>query len=589
MFSTPRNNTSAALHAFARTTGKVLPALFFVVTAALLLRYILLYGAEEKRSAWDRPIYGDAGGYYVYLPAQFIYDFNGTKLTPQTWFEFGQGYSVNEGRIATKYTYGVAALQAPFFAAVHLCIKASGGKADGVSPGYNYVMLLAAAFYLLLGLWFLYRFLKFYFSGSLSVLILMLVVAATNLWHYSTVMAGMSHVYSFFLISLLLFQFRSYLTDRKFYRIVIAALAFGFIVLIRPTNALVGISLLFLDTKNSSDVWQRIRLFLQPRVLACFILLPVLIFLPQLQYWHFLTGSYVHWSYGNERFDNWLHPDFAGAWFAPRGGMIPFVPLMAVVFIAMIVSVVRRNANSRWLFALFLLQSYLYASWDNVSFGQCGFGNRNYIDWLPVLALPLGQLLLLLYRSRFVFFAGGMLVLSLVVVMHFKLHNRFDTCFHGDGDWDWKEYKYLLFAESYNATEGYEHNDLQLPYAHAYAGKYVGLLTTNGHINTSGFHFRQGDQTHSHFRSLRFETQVLLPHATKAKLFCRVWMMTPNGDPVYWAEEPLTLPASTGEWKKASLFCALPPWTSPDCMIHAMLHTESSDSIFVDNSRIELR
>jgi hypothetical protein len=60
-------------------------------------------------------IWADKAGYYIYLPAFFIYNFQVDGLPAEIDKKTGNGFIVRDGKIITKYTYGVALLQAPFF------------------------------------------------------------------------------------------------------------------------------------------------------------------------------------------------------------------------------------------------------------------------------------------------------------------------------------------------------------------------------------------------------------------------------------------------------------------------------------------
>lgn len=87
-------------------------------------------------------LWSDAEGYYLYLPALFIYG-GFEKVPVRTEVQFPK-YPGTDKHF-TKYTYGVALMQAPFFAAAHAIAKA-GGKADGYSSFYVYGVLCAAFF-----------------------------------------------------------------------------------------------------------------------------------------------------------------------------------------------------------------------------------------------------------------------------------------------------------------------------------------------------------------------------------------------------------------------------------------------------------
>jgi hypothetical protein len=113
-----------------------------------------------------------------------------------------------ENRVETKYTYGVALLQLPFFLIADGITVVSGEfPRDGFSYYYQKAINFAAAFYLSLGLFILFLALKVYFNYKNKIVFATLVALflGTNLYYYGIIETGMSHIYSFFLFSCLIY------------------------------------------------------------------------------------------------------------------------------------------------------------------------------------------------------------------------------------------------------------------------------------------------------------------------------------------------------------------------------------------------
>src|SRR5690554_4943446 len=101
---------------------------------------------------WRSKLWADQAGYYVYLPAFFIYDFDGNRMPEDIVEKTGDGFSIDDqGKIITRYTTGVAIMQAPFFLAIHSLQGLSGQEQDGFSGIYHYVSSIAAIFYAFMG------------------------------------------------------------------------------------------------------------------------------------------------------------------------------------------------------------------------------------------------------------------------------------------------------------------------------------------------------------------------------------------------------------------------------------------------------
>ena len=141
-------------------------------------------------------IFSDPMGYYQYLPAIFI-DHNLKDMEYTVPLENGNMLSV--------FHIGIAILQLPFFLLSHLIVLISGGEANGYSSIYMYGVGAAASFYLAVGVYFLHKFLSHFYSNSHVVIALLILVFGTNLFYYSAFQAGMSHVYSFGVVALIMY------------------------------------------------------------------------------------------------------------------------------------------------------------------------------------------------------------------------------------------------------------------------------------------------------------------------------------------------------------------------------------------------
>ncbi len=118
--------------------------------------------------------YGDSLGYYMYLPAAFIYhNLDHIDQLPKDkgiddgiqWYASHiQDQLTPNGRVLDQYTYGIALMELPFFLLAHAYEKAAGLPANGYSYTYNYLIKVSAFLYALLGLMLLYKILRRYFD-----------------------------------------------------------------------------------------------------------------------------------------------------------------------------------------------------------------------------------------------------------------------------------------------------------------------------------------------------------------------------------------------------------------------------------------
>jgi hypothetical protein len=275
----------------------VKPALFVLFFAICCF---LSFNRHSKSKIFDNSsqIWGDKAGYYIYLPALFIYHFQAANLPEHIETNTGNGFSTDreKNKITTKYTYGVALMQAPFFIVAHLLAKLLGYPADGFSMIYNKMILIASVFYSSMGLLFLYLFLSRTVPVKTALATLGVLFFGTNIFYYSIFDNGMSHIYSFFLFSVFLFISESiFKPNQRSYLPAVFGLITGLIIMVRPVNV---IFLPVFFAFNRPDL----KNVLKP--LAIIIFFALMVILPQLIYWNYLTNHFLVYSYNNESFTN---------------------------------------------------------------------------------------------------------------------------------------------------------------------------------------------------------------------------------------------------------------------------------------------
>lgn len=388
----------------------------FLATGLMLCLLGLWFG-QWKIS----PTHADAWGYYAYLPSAFIFhDLSTldsmaavrTQVHPGS-MGFGQNplgiMEVNQtatGRYCIKYTMGVAILQAPFFAVGHLVAKMLDFPEHGLSLPYLFALLCSAIFWPLLGLWFLRKTLLKYFSPATVWLVLAGLLFGTNLLYFSTVNL-MSHAYLFGLWCLLIWATDAWYADEKsrsgLLSVAIGALA-GLIALIRPVEIICVAVPLFWGVHRWSDLVLRGRLFWQHgRAILLAIAAFGLVWMPQMMYWKWVSGEWLHDSYPNEHF-TFLEPHLLAGIFGFKNGWLVFTPIMFLALAGLFV--LRRYAPKAALPLAIILPVYLWIiyswwcwTWVN------GFGSRPMVEIYPLLAFPLAALLERSGRGKLLFLA----------------------------------------------------------------------------------------------------------------------------------------------------------------------------------------
>lgn len=364
--------------------------LLLLVAVAITAVFIFKYGKAKDT------FYGDAFGYYVYLPSTFIHHNLTTPFTTPDknlndgfkWI-FGvlKDAKNSKGLYLNQYTYGIALMESPFFFIAHAFEKIKGTDANGYSATYNYLIKGGTLLYAILGLMVVYKVLKKYFSTTLALSGAVALFLCTNLFWFAVFQAGMAHVPLFFLYALLV-----YLTIRIYERptlslFIITGFIAGLITLIRPTDILCLLIPLLYDVYSKETINKKIS-FLKAHKqhigwAALFFILPII---PQLLYWKAVTGSYLCYSYGDQSFD-FRHPKIIEGLFYFSNGWLPYAPIMLFSIIGLIFYKTLRKWE--WCIAIvFAIYVYIIYSWYCYYYLN-GLGSRPMIHLYPLLALPL--------------------------------------------------------------------------------------------------------------------------------------------------------------------------------------------------------
>ncbi|WP_139924353.1 hypothetical protein [Hymenobacter sp. DG01] len=419
-----------------------------------LLYGLLIFLALNRHSkarpfTYHSEIWADKAGYYVYLPAAFVYDFDARAFPDSLDTATGNGFRLQRttGKVETKYSYGVALLEAPFWAVAH----AFTADKSGFSKAEHKAIDVAAATYFVLGLWLLTATLRRYFSGLITGLSVTLLVVGTNLWYYGIRETGMSHVFSFCAFALLLYLLTRrtgpawYERGAAWGHVVAIAATVALISVLRPLNMVFALPLLLWPVREGVAWPAQVRGLLQGRVLGLLLLAGVVLWLPQLAYYHYLRGSWLMYSYGQEGFPNALSPKLAALWLAPRNGSFLYNPVLLLVLPGCLLLARTSGRRAGLALGLWAGASYFYAAWWDYGLG-CSYAGRGFVELYPVLAWPLAAAVAYLWqRPQWLrWSAGALLVLALAYNMRVSV--RYDGCFYGTHEWDWPAYRQLLLG-----------------------------------------------------------------------------------------------------------------------------------------------
>lgn len=420
----------------------------FVILYGLLVFLTLNRHSRNEYFMYRSEIWSDKAGYYIYQPVWLHYGLHQRAYPADIVGRTGFGFSFDSltGLMQNKYTCGVAMMQMPFT----LIASAFGAANDefpvGFTPLHHTMINIAGISWLWFGLLFLFLFLREYVSDASAFTTILLVLIATNLFNYGVFETGMSHVYSFALAAYSLWAWNQFFTLEKktFLLIISIGLVSGLLVLIRPTNLLiVGASMMlcFLHSEQRA-----LKGLLQLKVLALMALAALLMFIPQIVFWHITTGHFVHYSYGDEGFI-WSRPMLSNILFAPNNGLLLYSPFVAILVLCAGYLSWKRQWSGIIPLSLFALTAYIFSCWWDYDFG-CTFGYRSYIEYYPLLSLPFALCFSRVYQASKIFRFSFYTLLVIAAGIRLKLTYTWPSCYQGAhfGDWNWEFYREILLG-----------------------------------------------------------------------------------------------------------------------------------------------
>lgn len=311
----------------------------FRFCSAILLAVTLAF-PRYTRPGTEATLAWDVSGYYLYLPATFIYhDLKQVKFLPdiikkyQPSFSPDQAFPIENGNQVMKYSAGMAVLYLPFFAAGHAIAKLTGYPADGFSLPYQAAIHLGGVLAAIFGLWFLRKILLCYFPDRTTGWALLLIALGTNFFNYATFDAANAHCWLFMLLALLVhLSIRWHERPTRRGAVGIGAVI-GLAALVRPTEVIYAIVPLLWGVGSVAALRERLFFFKKnhAQLLLAGIAIAAVGFL-QLAYWKYVSGHWFVYSYGDQGF-SFLHPHFVDVFFSYRKGWLVYTPLMALALV----------------------------------------------------------------------------------------------------------------------------------------------------------------------------------------------------------------------------------------------------------------
>jgi hypothetical protein len=402
----------------------ILVSWFFVIIIALLLL---------SRSWFSNPIAWDGFGYFLYLPLLFIHHDLGISdpaiieemfATYQPSDTFYQAHLAPTGHWVIRYTPGLALLHLPAFLVAHFLAGPLGFPEDGLSMPYQVGVLVTSLLCLWAGLFALQRALNTFSQGVIPTVVVALLLFGTNLFDQIIEHPLMTHLYTFALLSVLLYTTQRLHSAPDNTRALLAGTILGVLVLVRPTNILAVLipALWPLGDEGPITKWRSVLRAHRSSLIAFLVSAVSPIFL-LLLYWRFYAGSWLYNSYQNpgEGLDL-LQPHLFSFLFSYRKGWLLYTPLVLLGIAGLLFAIPRKWHSIRLPLLTFLLCFLYTVSCWTVWYYPGGFGQRAAVDVLPVVGV--GMAFMLERARRMTLAWRSILVVTvtlLVAFMHFQI------------------------------------------------------------------------------------------------------------------------------------------------------------------------
>jgi hypothetical protein len=367
--------------------------------------YIIFNREEYKQNVFC----SDASGYYLYLPAVFIYHDLGNL---GFYHEMNKKYSMTgtsdnygifdqaTGRKTNKYAIGTALFELPFFLIAHaFCCNSGNYPPDGYSQPYQIAGLFSYIFWVSFGLFILGNFLKKQYGDTISAITIICIAFGTNLYYYTVFEPGMSHPFGFVAVSGLIYFTDALYRQPKSRYFYMSGFFLGLITITRPVNIVAVIIPVLWQVYNKQSFGERLSFFrLRIKDIAISIVCFLLVSFIQMWYWKYTSGNWIHYSYEGESF-NFLRPHIMDGLFSYQKGWLIYTPVALVAIIGLIYMLGKKNKTAPALFLYLCVMVYIVYSWREWWYGG-GFSARAMMESLPVLSLPLAFLIQYIYTCR---------------------------------------------------------------------------------------------------------------------------------------------------------------------------------------------
>ena len=389
---------------------------------------IVFFSAELENWKKDQVIRSDVQFYYGYLPSIFIFKDITLKYADDKENKSLEGTRIRyletaDGLRYMKMPVGTSIMMSPFFIMAHGASKLFGLPHNGYNVIYYFFIVFAAWFYAFLSLLVLRKTLTLLeIRDTIIALTLLVIFWGTNYFYYASVESGMSHIYSFFLFSVILYYTILWHQKPTFIRSVLLGAAIGLVVIVRPTNAIIGIVPLLYNVYSLESLKLKLSFIKEHLkfVILCFLFFGIISFIQPLV-WKLGTGEWILYTYENEQL-YLTNPKIIKGLFSYRKGLFLYTPIVLLAFVGMGFYWKKYKAILLPIIVFSVFNIYVVFSWWCWWYGG-GYGMRSMIESYALLSIPMA-ILFQRFLNKNTFFPI-VLIVFLAIKLNFFMLNQY--------------------------------------------------------------------------------------------------------------------------------------------------------------------
>jgi hypothetical protein len=348
---------------------------------------------EKQEITWD------VFGYYLPLPAAFIYD--DPLLNDRTWVDklndekglTGTVYqitTIENGESVYFFLFGMSFFYAIFFFIGHLWALAFGFPPDGFSDPYQISLVFGCMLYTFIGLFYVRKILLSMTSEKTTALVLFAMVFGTNYVHHMTLKNLETVNILFMLSAIVVWNTIQWHKTFKLKHSLAVILGIAFMSLVKPSEILFALFPLLYGIVSWKSILQKIEIvFTYWKQILFAVILASLLFLPQFVYWDIKTGRLLYDTYKNPGVGlDLFHPHIWEVLFSYRKGWLVYTPIMIFSFFGFRQLLQKQKSLFLPIIVTLVATFYIVSSWTEWWYGA-GFSIRPMITYYPILAIPL--------------------------------------------------------------------------------------------------------------------------------------------------------------------------------------------------------